>query len=358
LTSLRTLVLSCAVLVAATACARPFQTPPPAKIMDVYAASPSSADATSLLGGTWWTSAPTFSVRPLDDANTVSQIKYTVIRRYASIGTAESWQISYIQLDKSSSASTLMSNVENSLGSGSGGKNVGDKVLYYQEKLPSSSGSEGAPYETLTIIRVGSLVIESMWRKNDSFPSSDQLGKIASRLASGVKDAVDGKVHGSTASGEDLGVLPPPNAYITLLGAVKLPIEAMPLMINFGAPTELVDLFKSQAVTDFVFGDYVLNSDTHMEVQAAVFTLPSASAAEQLFDSFKGTAIVDANGVLKFYNDVTGPGQYDYYIVSGRHLGLLICRSVAELTANEAASRACETPLETVSAAWPTAFSD
>ena len=153
-------------------------------------------------------------------------------------------------------------------------------------------------------------------------------------------------------------MLPPPNAFITLLGAVKLPIEAMPLMINFTAPTELVQLFKSQSVGDFVFGDYALDSDTHMEVQAAVFTLPSASAAEQIFDAFKGGGTVDANGVLKFYNDVTGPGQYDYYIVAGRHLALLICRSVAESTANEAASRACETPLETVSTAWPTAFSD
>jgi len=348
----------CGIVVAATACARPFQTPPPAKIMDVYASSPSPADATSLLGGTWWTSAPTFSVRPLDDANVASQVKYTVIRRYYNIGTAEYWQISYIQLDRSSSASTLMSNAENSFGSGTGGKNVGDKVLYYQQKLSSSSDTGGAPYETETIIRVGSLVIESMWRKNDGFPSSDQLGKIASRLASGVKNAVDGKVHASSPSSEDLAQLPPPNAFITLLGAARLPIEAMPLMINFSAPTTMVELFKSQSVTDFVYGDYALNSDTHMEVQAAVFTLPSASAAEQIFDAFKGSSTVDSNGVFKFFNDATGPGQYDYYIVSGRHLGLLICRSVAELTASEAASRACETPLETVSVAWPTSFSD
>ena len=352
------MALVCGIVIAATACAKPFQTPPPAKIMDVYAASPSSADAASLLGGTWWTSAPTFSVRPLDEANVTSQIKYTVIRRYFNIGTAEIWLISYIQLDKSSSASTIMSNAENSFGSGIGGKSAGDKVLYYQQKLSSSSGSEGAPYETETIIRVGSLVIESIWRKNDSFPSSDQLGKIASKLVSGAKSAVDGKVHSSPASSEDLALLPPPNAFITLLGAVTLPVEALPLMINFTVPTQMVELFKSQSVTDFVFGDYALNSDTHMEVQAAVFTLPSAKAAEQLFDSFKGSSTVDQNGVLKFFNDVTGPGQYDYYIVSGRHLGLLICRSVAELTANEAASRACETPLETVSTAWPTAFSD
>ena len=345
-------------MIAATACAKPFQTPPPAKIMDVYAASPSSADANSLLGGTWWTSAPTFSVRPLDDANVSSQIKYTVIRRYFNVGTQEMWLLSYIQLDRSSSASTIMSNAENSFGSGTGGKNVGDKVLYYQQKLSSSSGSEGAPYETETIIRVGSLVIESVWRKNDSFPSSNQLGKVASKLVAGAKDAVDGKVHSSPASSEDLALLPPPNAFITLLGAVTLPVEAMPLMINFSVPTKMVDLFKSLSVSDFVFGDYALNSDTHMEVQAAVFTLPSANAAEQVFDTFKGSSTVDANGVLKYFNDATGPGQYDYYIVSGRHFGLLVCRSVAELTAKEAASRACETPLETVSTAWPAAFSD
>src|SRR4051812_41707673 len=253
------MALVCGIVIAATACAKPFQSPPPAKIMDVYAASPSSADATSLLGGTWWTSVPTFSVRPLNDANVTPQIKYTVIRRYINIGTAEMWLVSYIQLDKSSSASTLMTNAENSVGSGTGGKNVGDKVLYYQQKLASSSGSEGAPYETETIIRVGSLIIESIWRKNDSFPSSGQLGNVATKLASGARDAVNGKVHESPASSEDLALLPPPNAFLTLLGAVTLPIEAMPLMINFSAPTKLVDLFKSQAVTAFVFGDYALN---------------------------------------------------------------------------------------------------
>ncbi|HEY6116263.1 MAG TPA: hypothetical protein VI172_09920 [Candidatus Dormibacteraeota bacterium] len=354
----RWLALLGVIAIAASACTRPFQTPPPAKIMDVYAASPSSADAASLLGGTWWTSAPTFSVRPLDDANQASQIQYSVIRRFANVGTAETWEVTYIQLDKSSSASTLMSNIENNLGSGTTGKSVGDKALYYQQKLSASSGSEGAAYEALTFIRVGSLIIESVWKKNDSFPSSDQLGKVASRLASGAKNAIAGKVHAAPASASDLAMLPPPNSLITLLGAVTLPIEAMPLMVNAAAPTQVLQVFQSQGVNTFVYGDYVLNSDTQMEVQAAVFTLPSASAAEALFDSFKGDTTVDANGVLRYYNETAGPGQYDYFIASGRHLGLLICRSVQEETAHAAASRACETPLETVSAAWPSAFSD
>src|SRR5262245_37588793 len=325
--------------------------------MDVYAAGPSATDARDLLGGEWWTAAPTFAVRPLDDANFATQVQYTVIRRYANVGTAETWRIRYIQLDKSSSATSLMSSIESSLGSGQSGKNVGDKALYYQEKL-ATAAQGGAPYETLTIVRVGSLVIESMWLKNDGFPSSDQLGRIASKLVDGIKDVNAGKVHGKATTADDLAMLPPANSYITLLGAVRLPIEAVPLMLNFTAPTQLVALLKNEQLNDFVFGDYVLDTDTHMEVQAVVFTLTSPTAAEELFDTFKGSATLDSNGVLKFYNDVTGPGQYDYYILSGRHVGLLICRSTAELTANEAASRACETPLETVATAWPTAFRD
>jgi len=79
--------------IAASACAKPFQSAPPANIMDVYATSPSASDAASLLGGDWWPSAPTFGVRPLDDANFSAQVKYAVVRRYANVGTSESWRI-------------------------------------------------------------------------------------------------------------------------------------------------------------------------------------------------------------------------------------------------------------------------
>jgi len=78
--------------------------------MDVYAASPSASDASSLLGGDWWPTGPTFAVRPLDDANFSSQVQYTVIRRYANVGTSERWRIRFIQFDKSSSATTVMTN--------------------------------------------------------------------------------------------------------------------------------------------------------------------------------------------------------------------------------------------------------
>ena len=357
---LRALAVAGLIAIAATGCTSPFKQTPPAKLMDVYSGSPTSDDASSLLGGEWWTSAPTFSVRPLDVSNMADQIQYTVIRRYENVGTAETWQIQYIQLDKSGSASTLMSNAQNTFGDGLSGKKVGDQVLYVQQRLNASadSPSNAAPYGTLTLIRVGALVIESFWKKGSGFPSTDQLGKIATRLVNGVKDATSGKVKSAEATTDDVALLPPPNAYITLLGAVHLPVEALPLMINASAPTKVVDLFKTEAVVDFVYGDYVLNTDTSMEVQAATFTFTTASAAARMFDTFKGDSTVDSNGVLVFFNDLTGPGQYDYFIVSGRHLGLLICRSTDEDGAHEAASRACEMPLETVSAAWPAAFSD
>ena len=342
------------------ACTTPFKQSPPAKILDVYSASPSADDASSLLGGDWWTSAPTFLMRPLNQTNTLAQEQYSVIRRYFNVGTAERWTIRYRQLDKPASASSLMTNVQDTLGAGTGGKNVGDQALYYQEKLGAApdSTTNGAPYESATFIRVGALIIQSEWLKGDGFPSSDQMAKVAARLVSGVKNAVSGKVQSAAASDSDVALLPPPNAYITPLGAVRLPVQALPLMLNEAAPTQEVNLFHAQAVDDFVYGDYALNTDTGMEVQAAVFTFSTASGAAGVFDSFKGASTVDANGVLRYFNDVTGPGQYDYFIVSGRHLGLLICRASAELTAHVAASRSCESSLETVATVWPSAFTD
>ncbi len=324
--------------------------------MDLFAASPTAADAKSLLGaGTWFTGAPTFQVKPLDDSNFPSSAQYELIRRYANVGTAELWRIRYIQYDSSSSATATMTANQDSLGTGSTGKKVGDQVLYVTRKL-SSTALGGAPYESLTLIRVGSVLIESIWLKNDAFPSLDQQGKVASKLATGVTNVFAGKVHGTHLSANQLAMLPPPNSYITLLGAVQLPVETLGLILYLTAPAALATSLGTQGLTDFVFGDYVLDSDTRMEVIAAALTFPSASAANTVFDAFKGTDSLDANGVLKFFNDA-GQGQYEYFILSGSHIGLLICRSTAELDKHEAASRACETPLENVAVAWPISFS-
>jgi len=322
---------------------------------DLFAASPTAADANSLLGGgNWWTAAPTFQLKPLDDASFPPLVQYMLIRRFANLGTTEVWRVRYFQFDNSTDATTAMTANTTQFGTGISGKKVGDQVLYAQTKV-STEVDSGAPYEALTIIRVGSVLIESILLKGDGFPSSDRQGKVADKLASGVSKALAGKIHGTSLSASELATLPPPNPYITLLGAVRLPIEAWPLMIDFATPTVLVNAFKADQMNEFVFGDYVLDSDTHMEVLASVLAFPSADEASQVFNAFKGTNALDSNGVLPFYNDALG--QYEYFVLSGPRLGLLICKSTAELQAPEAASRACEKPLETVAGAWPAAFS-
>ena len=324
------------------------------RIIDVYAASPTSSDAHSLLGGgEWWTSAPTFAQRPLNAATMSSSVQYQVIRRYGNVGTAETWKVVYTEFASATAANMVMTNIQNNAGAGVNGPKVGDAVLYYGQQLTQTSGTSqgGAPFETLTIIRSGAFLIESTWDRKDSFPSVNQLGSIARSLESRLKSAMSGKIRGEIIPPDDLALLPPPNAAMTLLGAVRLPIEAVALMLNAPAPTAVQSMFKSLSVNDFVFGDYALDEDTHMEVQAATFKFSSPADAGSVFDTFRGGDTPDANGLVKSYNDSTGPGQYDVAFQQGSYMGLMICRSTAE-DSNEAASRACETPIEVVSAAW------
>jgi hypothetical protein len=344
-------------LLTAAACRSPFPSSSSgsgARMIDVYAASPTSNDAHSLLGGgQWWTSAPTFAQRPLNAATMSSSVQYQIIRRYGNVGTAETWKLVYTEFASSSAATTVVTNIQNNAGAGVSGPNVGDKALYYGQQLTQTSGTAlgGAPFETLSIIRSGAFVVESTWDRKDGFPSVDQLGRIGNSLISRLKQAVSGKIRGTVISSDDLATLPPPNAAMTLLGAVRLPVEAVPLMLNAAAPTAVQSLFTDLSVTDFVYGDYALDEDTHMEVQAAIFKFSSPGDAGSVFDTFRGGDTPDANGLVKSYNDSTGPGQYDIEFMQGSYMGLMICRSTAE-DANESASRACETPIEVVSAAW------
>lgn len=345
------------VVLTAAACRSPFPSSSSgsaARIIDVYTASPTSADAHSLLGGgNWWTSAPTFAQRPLNAATMSSAIQYQIIRRYGNVGTAESWKLTYTEFASSSAATTVISNIQTNAGAGVSGPAIGDKALYYGQQLTQTGGTAqgGAPFETLTIIRVGAFLVESTWDRKDGFPTVSQLSKIGARIVSRLKDAMSGKIRGTVISTDDVAALPPPNAGMTLLGAVRLPVEAVPLMLNAAAPTAVQSLFTDLSVKDFVFGDYALDSDTHMEVQTATFKFSSAADANRVFDTFRAGDTPDANGLVKSYNDSTGPGQYDIEFVSGSYMGLMICRSTSE-DSNEAASRACETPIEVVSAAW------
>jgi hypothetical protein len=344
-------------LLAAASCRSPFPSSSgggSARIIDVYAASPTSSDAASLLGGgNWWTSGPTFAQRPLNAATMSSSIQYQVIRRYGNVGTAETWKLTYTEFADSAAATTVITNIQTNAGNGVSGPSVGDKVLYYGQQLTQTGGTSqgGAPYETSTIVRLGAFVVESTWDRKDGFPTIGQLGRIATRIVARLKDAVSGKTHGTLISTDDLASLPPPSATMTLLGAVRLPVEAVPLMLNAAAPTAVQSMFADLSVTDFVYGDYALDEDTHMEVQAATFKFSTPADANSVFDTFRAGQAPDANGLVKSYNDATGPGQYDLEFVTGSYMGLMICRSTSE-DSNEAASRACETPIEEVSAAW------
>ena len=183
------------VVLVAAACCSPFPgsgSGSSARIIDVYTASPTTSDAHSLLGGdNWWTSAPTFAQRPLNAASMSSSIHYQVIRRYSHVGTAESWKVVYTEFASTTAATTILDNVQNNLGSGVSGPNVGDKSLYYGQQMTQTGATNqgAAPFETLTIIRVGAFVIESTWDRQEGFPTISQLGKIAGRLASRLKDA-------------------------------------------------------------------------------------------------------------------------------------------------------------------------
>jgi hypothetical protein len=334
-------------LVLATSCTSKLFTPTTiSKPIDLYAATPSQGDASSLLGGgQWWTAAPTFDLVPLNLATASSTVKFSIVRRYVNIGTSETWRLRYSQLDKAASATKVMTDIQNTNGTGAGGSGVGDQSLNYG--LQQSSGA--APYEVISLIRVGSILVEATWNRKDGFPTAKQLTAVGRKLVSKIRDAVAGKTHGTPPPAQDLAHLPPRGPDLTMLGAVKLPIEALPLMLNSSAPVDTVAPFKDRQVTDFVYGDYALDKDTHMEVQVGLFSFSSASDAGAIFTAIAGGAQPDANGILRAYDDTSGPGQYEYFFTSATYIGMMICRSTSDL---EAASRSCEKPLESVGAAW------
>lgn len=342
----RSLAVLALIAVIAGACAKPFASGAAPKPLDVFAASPSTSDVSSMLGGgDWWTGPPTFGIRPLDVASVPANENYSVTRRFLRLGTAESWQVRYTEFDKTSSATSLMTTVENSVGSGVKGPAVGDKALYFGSELSSSA----APFEASTVIRVGAFILEITWDRKDKFPTVDVLGKIGSKVVSRLKDAIAGKLHATPLAASDAELLPPAGTDITMLASVKLPIEALPLMTNQVAPVEIVRPWKALLVDSFIFGAYALNKDTRMEVQAGLFTLPTVKDATDLADAISAGSKPLTDGLFGGYDDANGPGQYQVWFRSGNHIGLLVCRSVSD---TEAAARACEQPIVKVAGVW------
>jgi hypothetical protein len=330
------------------ACTRSSSTGSNAQPMDLYGANPSLADVRSLLGDiNWWPGPPSFGVRPLDSASMSFREKFHVVTRFSHIGTAETLDIEYALWDSPSSATTQMTNAQAAFGTSVTGPKVGDQVLYY-----GSQTSGAAPYGTVTFVRVGQVVTTITLNLKDGFPAVAKLGKIASTVTLRLKDVLSGKVHVSPLPVSDESLLPPRGPDITLLGSLTLSVEAVVVMLGFASPEVLANVLHGTGIDNIVFGDYVLDNDTHMEVRAGLFNFVTSQEATTWVDELRGSYNLDQNGIATFYD--VGSGQYFSLFATGTKAAILVCRSTSEV---EAASRSCESPLSRVGPAWQLSLS-
>jgi hypothetical protein len=311
---------------------------------DFYGANPTLADVRTLLGDSnWWPGPPSFGVRPLDSATMPFNEKFHVTTRFAHLGTAETFDIEYTLWDSTSSATTQMTNTQSAFGtSASGGAKVGDQALYY-----GSQTSGAAPYGTVTFVRIGQIITTMTLSLKDGFPSVAKLGRIATKVTSRLKDVLSGKVHVSPLDASDGLQLPPLGPDLTLVGSLVLPIEGVVVMLGFESPEALASILHTSGVDSIVFGDYALDTDTHMEVRAGVFNFTITQDAVTWVDELRGSNLFDANGIVTFYNP--GSGEYFSLFSAGSKAAILVCRSTSDV---EAASRACEAPLSRIGPAW------
>ena len=330
--------------VVASACSiRPSSTGGNAQPGDFYAANPSLADVRTLLGDTnWWPGPPSFGVQPLDSAYTPFNEKFHVTTRFVHLGTAETLEIEYTLWNSTSSAITQMTNIQSAFGTSASGAKAGDQALYYGSKT-----SGAAPFGTLTFIRIGQVVATLTMYLKDAFPTVARLGRIATTVASRLKDVLSGKVHASPLPATDELLLPPLGPDLTLLGTAVLPIEAVVVMLGFESPEALANVLHTNGVDSIVFGDYALDVDTHMEVRAGVFNFTVSQDAAAWVDELRGTNPFDQNGIASFYDD--GSGEYFSLFSVGTKAAILVCRSTSDA---EAASRACELPMSRIGPAW------
>jgi hypothetical protein len=309
---------------------------------DLYSVTPSQGDVQKLLGDTnWWAGPPSFEVEPLDAATTPATQRFAVSRTYLHIGTAEELFARYIVYDKTSSATSAMSDFQTSFGVSPSSPKVGDQVLYY-----GLGGSGGAPFVTRTFVRVGQIVAEIIWSRRNAMPALDQLGRNATKFTAGLKNL--SKVH-APLKAVDSTFLPPPGFDITLLGSAQLPVESFVALTQSAIPDAVLAVL--QGIDHFAYGDYALNNDTHMEVQTALLTFSSSTDAATFASTF-GPGTADSSGIYNGYIPSAGSpaaGEYRYVFSAGTYGVMIICKSSID---GEAASRECETPMNTTSIAW------
>jgi hypothetical protein len=271
-------------------------------------------------------------------------VRFTITLRYFRLGSGDFIHVDYLAYSSTSAATTFMNNLKSSLGNNvTTTPRAGDQVFYTGQKLPTTT----ALYETDAIVRLGQIIIFAAINQGSGFVDHNQLGRIANLLVSRVKDALANKLHPTLLARGDQQLLPPPGTDITLLGIAKLPVQVAADMLDASSPENFTTGFTELGANDFVFGDYALNADLHMEVRAAAFTFSSSSAATTWIDTFVGKSNLSSTGVFLQYLDAIK--QYIGIFVAGSHGAILLCKSTLD---TEAASRACETPMVRVIDSW------
>lgn len=320
-----------------------------AKPADLWSIVPSQADLRSLMGDSnWYGGPPTFQVEPLDSGTTPVTQKFGISQLYEHLGTGEQLVARYIVFDKTSSATSAMTDFQAVYGQSiASSPKVGDDVLYY---ITFAGG--GAPYLTRTIVRVGQVVLAVVWTRKDSQITVGQMARAAKLFADPLRKL--SKAH-AKPSVVDARLLPPPGLDITPLGAANLPLDSFVVMIASALPGTALNALQSIGATSFTYGDFALNLDTHMEVQTAAFRFPAASNAAS-FAGALSPSPADQNGVGSGYVKSGGTpaaGQYYYVFAAGAYGVLMICKPSID---GEAASRECEDPMERTAIAWRAAL--
>ncbi len=329
--------------IALVSCARPGAGSTTAQPADINAAGPTISDVRTLLGDSnWWQGPPSFGVRPLDASSLPDTVRFSLTQRFVHIGSAELFDVTYTVYDKVSTATTQMNTMFTRYSATSGNPKVGDQVLY----LKTTNISGPAPFITHTFVRLGGVIVEIDWARKDGMPSVPQMGRNASKVVDGLKKATEGKAHPSPLT-VDQKLLPPPGLDITFLGGTRLPVESWLMMNNAALPMPALQVLQGDGVNDFLFGDYALNRDPRMEVQAALLTFSTAAGAAAWAGTFSTGQPDPTTGVAGAYIDALG--EYHYFLVSGVHGAMLVCKSATD---GEAASRACESPMDRTALAW------
>lgn len=342
--SIRFVAGGVAIALSLAACGR-FGTTATPTIANVYAGAVRMNDITPYIddASNWWPGPPQFGTRPLDSSTRPEQERFDVTMRFVHVGSGETLAVTYRIWDSSSLASAIMSSTQSALGSSLNGPNAGDQVLYYNQKL----GFGAAPYVSEALVRVGQTIVSITWSRAAAYPSTSAQGNIAKRVVSQLKNSLSSRAHASPSTNLDPHFLPPDGTDLTQLGVDTLPVEVVPAMVNAAAPSDLAQMFKHLGASDFTYGDYALNVDTHMEVLTAAFSFSSSTGASDWLNQFIGSAALSQSGDYFNYDDASG--QYIAAFGVGSQGVLMLCRSAATL---EAASRACEAPMSRVAGAW------